>query len=303
MVDIVHHAVIGAAGDIAATALGYPIFGTAFLLASIVPDLDVLFVLLGKTRFLRLHQGATHSFAGIVAISLIIAVSLSLASGGGFLEMLGGFVAGMSLHVVLDLLNTFGVMLLWPFCKRRFCADAFFFVDLWVLLASAGTLAALLAGCPPIPSIVGWTAFILAYSLFKTACRLAIRRRLGTETEVPSGIHPLRWFVTRRGIDDTFFEGPCVWASTVDLPSFREHRRICYRMPSQELLDELRTGKLYPDLEASLKRFMPVKIKRVGSREVLVISRCVAVPNFGNRYGETKSEVHSGKVVHETSRI
>lgn len=303
MVDIVHHAVIGTAGAVAAAALGHPDFGVAFLLASLVPDLDVLFVAIGKTRFLRLHQGATHSFAGIAAISVVGSVVTSLATGGGFLEIVGGFVAGMSVHVVLDLLNTFGVMLLWPFSRRRFCADAFFFIDLWVLLASVGTLVGLLVGCPPLTSIVGWASFVVAYAAFKTACRLAVRRRFGSETEVPSGVRPLRWFVTRRGVDDTFIGGPCVWVSTVDLPSFREHGRAWYRAPSQELLDELRTGELYPDLEGSLKRFMPVKIKRVGSREIVVTSRCVAVPNFGNRYGETTSEVHSGRVVRETARI
>jgi uncharacterized protein (DUF1810 family)/membrane-bound metal-dependent hydrolase YbcI (DUF457 family) len=264
VVDIVHHGVVGAAGVLAANALGYPDFGVAFLLASLAPDLDVLFVTLGKARFLRLHQGATHSLLGQAAISIFGAALMSFSTGGDFPEMLGGFAAGAALHVVLDLLNTFGVMLLWPFCKRRFCADAFFFIDVWVLAASLGTLAGLLVGCPPLASIVAWVAFVVVYAALKIICRLAIRHRLGTDTEIPSGVHPLRWFVTYRGVDDTFVKGPCIWAATVSLPSFEQHRRAWYRAPSQELLDELRTGELYRDLEASLRRFTPVKIKRVG---------------------------------------
>lgn len=302
MVDIVHHAIVGAAGAVAASALGHPDFGAAFLVASLVPDLDVLFVVLGKSRFLRLHQGATHSAVGIAVLSVLGGLAIAAATGAGACEAVLGFLAGMSLHVALDLLNTFGVMLLWPLCSRRFSADAFFFVDVWVLLASLLTLAGLLAGCPPTAAVAGWGSFVIAYSILRTVGRVAIRRRLGTETEVPSGVHPLRWFVTRSGVDDGSVGGPCVWASTVDLPFFRETSKKWFRQPSDELLRELRTGPLYADLEAALKRFMPVRIERTGSMSI-VVSRCVAVPNFGNRYGETRSEIDRGKVVHETARI
>lgn len=303
MVDIVHHAVVGVAGAVAANALGHSDFGIAFAVGSLAPDLDVLFVALGRSRFLRLHQGATHSFLGMALISALSAALLFLGTGGGYFELLAGFLAGMAIHVGLDLLNTFGVMLLWPISSRRICADAFFFIDVWVLLASVLTLAGLLLGCPPMASIAGWVSFVAGYAALRTIGRLAIRRRFGTETEVPSGVHPLRWFVTRSGRDDGFVNKECVWTSTVDLPAFREHGALWYRTPNHSLLEQLRTGPLYRDLEASLRRFMPVKIERIGSQEIVVLSRCVAVPNFGNRYGETVSEIHSGKVVHETARI
>jgi hypothetical protein len=71
---------------------------------------------------------------------------------------------------------------------------------------------------------------------------------------------------------------------------------------SAEVLAVLRSGGVFSDLEAALKLFVPVSVQS-DRATTTVVSRCVAVPNFGNRYGETRSVIADGRVISEDSRI
>jgi hypothetical protein len=64
----------------------------------------------------------------------------------------------------------------------------------------------------------------------------------------------------------------------------------------------LRTGPIFADLEHALKLFVPVKVV-VDGDTMVVTSRCVAVPNFGNTYGLTVSKILDGRVVDEISHL
>jgi inner membrane protein len=294
MVDIVHHGIIGVAGAGVASALGQPEMAVGFLLGSLLPDLDVLFIALGKSRFLRLHQGVTHSLAGIPVIGALAAAIFASLAGISFVPMAMGIIAGMALHVILDLMNTFGVRILWPL-PRRISLDAFFFIDAYVLGASLLFAWAAWFGSHPVAAAAAWAGLVSAYA----AARVLQRRRIVAEhrltTAVPSGIFPLTWFVTRRehglvrtGVVEGL--GGCLrWTGTV-------------AEADQTTLAVLRTGPAFADLEAALKMFVPVSVAAEGETKV-VLSRCVAVPNFGNRYGETRSVIAAGKVISEDSRI
>ena len=294
MVDVVHHTIVGSAGAAGAHALGHDDVALGFLLGSILPDLDVLFVMLGKSTFLRLHQGVTHSILGMPLLSLLAAALPSSAIDAGFVDVFVGCLAGMVVHVGLDLLNTFGVRVFWPL-PARVSLGAFFFIDVYVLAASASALAALWTGCS-VPAIgIAWIAFVAAYAAFRLFWKHLIRRRHGTATEVPSGVFPLTWFVTRKVPD------------AVEVGLVRGLRRTVewsssHRVAETSLLSTLRYGPIYSNLERSLKLFVPVSVA-VDGATTIVRSRCVAVPNFGNRYGETVSTIVGGRVTDETARI
>jgi len=293
MVDIVHHAVIGTAGAGLATALGQQEVAIGFIVGSILPDIDVLFMALGKARFLRLHQGVTHSLVGLPILATVVAGLLQPALGAPLLPLLAGVIAGMALHVALDILNTFGVNLLWPM-KGRICLDAFFFIDVQVFVSSTAFAVAAWTG-HGLTAAVAWLLFVASYSALRWWWRRLIMREHGLTTAVPSGVAPMTWFVTKRDADGirtgkvSGIRRRCVWTGTV-------------AEADADLLDELRTGPVFSDLERSLKLFVPVAVER-HAEGTTVRSRCVAVPNFGNRYGETTSVIVDGKVINEDSAI
>lgn len=293
MVDIVHHTIIGIAGAGVAHAIGQDEAAVGFLIGSILPDLDIVFMALGKSRFLRMHQGVSHSLLGMPIIAAAVSAIMHFACGIPFLTLLIGTLIGMVVHVSIDLMNTFGVKVLWP-SKRKFCLDAFFFVDVYVLAASTLFALATWFGDSPVLAAVVWWAFVLSYAGIRYWLSARARRAFDLTTAVPPGVMPFTWFVTQQLAD--------IRVGTVS--GIRPRLRWSDRIPTfgSEILDVLRGGPAFSDLEASLKMFRPVAVASGGDK-VMVTSRCVAVPNFGNRYGETLSTIVDGRVVSENSRI
>ena len=70
--DIVHHSLIGGSGFLIASAVDQPLAGTAFVMGSVFPDLDVVFIILGKRFYLRNHQAITHLLFLAPVYSLVI---------------------------------------------------------------------------------------------------------------------------------------------------------------------------------------------------------------------------------------
>ena len=80
--DIVHHAAIGGIGALALASRDLEVAALAFVAASVLPDLDIAFMVGGKRAYLRNHQGPTHS---LVASPLLAAAvkSKKLVLAGG----------------------------------------------------------------------------------------------------------------------------------------------------------------------------------------------------------------------------
>jgi inner membrane protein len=128
-------------------------FGNATLMiASNLPDLDVLVFATG-TPSVAFRRGWTH---GILADALLpplltgvvlFVASRRLAPSHGEpptrpIQLLLLSYVGVILHVLMDLLNTYGVRLLMPFSQHWFYGDVLFIVDPWLWL-TLGTGVAL----------------------------------------------------------------------------------------------------------------------------------------------------------------
>jgi hypothetical protein len=198
----------------------------------------------------------------------------------------------MSVHVLLDIMNTFGVRILWPL-PERFSLAAFFFIDVYVLGASVLFAAAAWGGSHPVGAAIAWVACVSAYATIQVFRRRKLVADHSLLTAIPSGLFHGTWFVTRR-------EDGVIRTGIVDRHGLRWTGSVSEASPG--ILAALRSGAVFSDLEAALKLFVPVSIATVGATTT-VVSRCVAVPNFGNRYGETKSVIADGKVISEDSRI
>ncbi len=295
MVDIVHHSVIGFGGALVAQQLGNVDAAVGFLIGSLLPDLDVVFMVLGKSRYLRLHQSVTHSVFVLPLLSMLVGWLLSFSVGASWLFVASACLLGSLVHVGFDMLNSFGVRATWP-SPRRYCLDAFFFVDIYVLAASLVSVCALWLDQPATLVCLAWGAFLALYSSSKIWWRSKIVRESGAATAIPSGVSPLFYYLTRNTSGTATEVGHCrglgrnvVWEDVTP--------RV-----TDDLMDVLRTGPMYADLEQALKLFRPISMEVDAKGQITsVVSRCVAVRNFKNRYGEITSTLKDGRVIDEVA--
>jgi inner membrane protein len=109
-------------------------------IASNLPDLDALYTIIDPWDRFMLRRTHTHA---LIALPLLAAALTFLLQrryrerpwGVGF----GLSLLGVVLHVLFDLVNSFGVVVLWPFSPHRFELESVFIIDLviWGLMAGA----------------------------------------------------------------------------------------------------------------------------------------------------------------------
>lgn len=119
-----------------ATRLATPML----IVSGLAADLDWVTALVDPRSFLIGHRTMTHSIVGTAAIALLTALCFSLVGRRQSLSPMRFPIAfavclmGAALHVLLDLANSYGVKLLWPFSDRWFALDILPKFDLWILV-------------------------------------------------------------------------------------------------------------------------------------------------------------------------
>ena len=115
------------------------------LVSGMVADVDWVTRFGGASAFLHGHRTATHSFTGTIAIIAGVSATFWIA-GRKYpklaVDMLSALLIrtiGASAHLLLDMLNGYGVKLLWPFSAKWYAWDIADSVD-------AGIIFFLLAG-------------------------------------------------------------------------------------------------------------------------------------------------------------
>jgi inner membrane protein len=119
----------------------------AVILASNVPDSDIIAALDGAANYLEHHRGLTHG----LAMSPVMALLPVLVLWPFYRKLRFGWVYGACLlavlcHLAMDWTNIYGIRLLTPFSERWFRLDITSVVDPWIwLVLAAGTLWPLLS--------------------------------------------------------------------------------------------------------------------------------------------------------------
>ena len=144
--DNVCHTLVGAAFGEAGLKRRSRYGNAALIIASNLPDLDVLVFATG-TPSVSFRRGWTHGVLAQLLLPVALTAVIWLADrvarrGGddegtplrvGWLLLLS--YLGVYSHVFLDLLNNYGIRLLAPFDWRWFYGDAVFIIDPWLWLA------------------------------------------------------------------------------------------------------------------------------------------------------------------------
>jgi membrane-bound metal-dependent hydrolase YbcI (DUF457 family) len=125
----------------------------AILVAGTIADLDAFSAYFGPSAYLTFYRTYCHSLPAAVLFGLLVTLpflflkpkstELQISRAKVFFAAL----AAALLHLALDLCQSAGVELLWPFSPRRFALDWVAHLDLWILaILLAGILLPTLAG-------------------------------------------------------------------------------------------------------------------------------------------------------------
>jgi len=219
-VDNLTHSLTGLA--LAQTGLAKHSRGaTAVLvLASNLPDVDLIFGLRGTAAYLEHHRDMSHSIVG----APLLAVGLALASRAVVKQsrlpwLLLCSLLGVAGHVFMDLWTSYGTRVFSPFDHRFYAWDLVFIVDPLILALLLGTV--MLATRPVLGAraAAAGLALLLAYAGGREALHArALKMALGQfpagavvdAAALPSPLDPFRW----RAIVDT---GPAYWTGEIRL--------------------------------------------------------------------------------------
>jgi len=128
---------LGRAGLNKITRMATPIL----LVSGLAADVDWVTRFSGARAFLRGHRTATHSLLGTVALIAAVTAGFWLAGrkypklAVGVLPTLVICTVGAGVHLLLDLLNGYGVDLMWPFSTKWYAWDIADSVDAWMFFS------------------------------------------------------------------------------------------------------------------------------------------------------------------------
>jgi inner membrane protein len=177
-------------------------------LAASFPDLDFVTSYVSPIFYLQHHRGVTHSLLLVPLWALLIAWLCSLAwrRDRNWRAYFGVAAMGVGLHILGDLITSYGTMVFAPFSDARYAWDTTFIIDLWfsgILLA--GLLASwawrrsrvpAVAGLALLVTYVGWQATRQHVAIeFGRGYALAEGLKAARVTALPRPPSPLNWMV------------------------------------------------------------------------------------------------------------
>ena len=111
----------------------------AMLIAGTIADMDSLSKFAGPSAFLAFYRTYCHSLLAALLFSLLVTLPFFLRRRGPTekqtspLPIFLAALAASLLHLLMDLCQSTGVELFWPFSTRRFALDWVAQLDLWIL--------------------------------------------------------------------------------------------------------------------------------------------------------------------------
>ena len=136
--DTLTHALNGAlvaraTASTAAAPRSIPRRVAAGFFAAAAPDLDFVIGFVGPVEYLLTHRGVTHSVLLPPAWALLYSWILAkiVREPGGWRALYGVTALGLGVHIVGDVITSFGTMVLAPFWDWRAAIGTTFIIDLW----------------------------------------------------------------------------------------------------------------------------------------------------------------------------
>jgi inner membrane protein len=111
-------------------------------IASNITDIDVLWSFWDPVDRFLLRRTHSHALVALPILAALLATVIRWRRRDRPWTVLFGLSAlGIALHLLFDLVNSFGVVLLWPFTLQRFELSSLFIVDLFVWTVMVAPMA------------------------------------------------------------------------------------------------------------------------------------------------------------------
>lgn len=142
----------------------------ALTTGALFPDFDLVLLAKGRFAYLTGHRGITHSAAGIPLFAPLVAALLhAVGPEASYAFYLGLVALGMGLHVLFDLITSWGTMILAPFSKRKFYWSWISFRNYPFVITLWGALALSFFVDPRASQLVCAAAMIFALAMIAVA--------------------------------------------------------------------------------------------------------------------------------------
>jgi len=180
--------------------------------AAAAPDLDFLLAFVSPLLYLEQHRGPTHSILLLpfwaLPLSWLLAKILREPDGrtAGWRALYGVAALGIGVHILGDLITSFGTIILAPFSDARFGWGTTFIIDLWFSgIVLAGLLLATIWRRSRVPAVaasvvlvcyVGFQAVLKEHALdfAREYARLQGLQKAEV-TAIPRAVSPFNWTV------------------------------------------------------------------------------------------------------------
>lgn len=191
--------------------------------AAAFPDIDFIAVAFGHLAYLLNHRGVTHSLVLLPLWALLIAVLCALIARQAkhWRTYFPFAVAGLLIHILGDLITTYGTMILSPLSNARFGWGTTFIFDFWLsAIVIAGLILSLRRKnyAPPalaaLVILLGYVGFQAVQKERAIDAGLAYAHRHGLQeasvNALPQPFSPFRWMVVVRS-------GEAYWYTHINL--------------------------------------------------------------------------------------
>jgi inner membrane protein len=104
----------------------------AAIIASNLPDLDIVTQFAGTAAYLDHHRGITHTILGTPFLALALAAVMTVGHWPRLWRYFAVSLIAMATHPLLDFANTYGVRPFLPFTTHWYYGDTLFILDPWL---------------------------------------------------------------------------------------------------------------------------------------------------------------------------
>ncbi len=203
--------------------------------AAAFPDIDFVIGFVSRFEYLMHHRGVTHSIALLPLWALLLAwlAGRIFRNPRGFRPYVAISAIGIALHIVGDLITSFGTMVFAPFSDLRVAWNLTFIIDLWVSgIIIAGLAASFAWRRSRIPAVLAGVV-LAAYVGFQwyernEAVRIGeeFARSQGLDgarvSALPRPVSPLNWTIVVAQDHEFRYAHVNLWRKDVPAPAPRE---------------------------------------------------------------------------------
>lgn len=199
--------------------------------AAMLPDIDIIYRFEGLPTYIANHRGLSHSFVGVIGAGIILgAIMGRLDEERRYLAWMAACWVALISHQVLDLITSYGTVVLYPFSNTRFYFDWVFVIDMFLTAILVIFWLAARRRTPENAQRVATTGLVTAavyigfcalnHGLAIQQLRTVARRnqmQYRAMAAIPQPLLPLRW----SGILDTgthYYQAPLFSFQSPDAP-------------------------------------------------------------------------------------